>query len=113
LAQTYPGKIFSQKGIEAMNQGFFRRYAASIVALALVLAAFAATRYPKLSPDETASLASHFRFTRMPLAELTNHPPYKSVREVHPSLQRISAWISSLGAAATLPTSMAMACRTI
>src|SRR5262245_33590862 len=85
-----------------MKHGFFRRYAASIVALVLVLAALAATRYPKLPPAEAANLAAHFRFAKLPLAEVPNHPPYKNVREVHPSLKRISAWISSLGAAATL-----------
>ena len=85
-----------------MNHGFFRRYAASLVALVLVLAAFAATRYPKLPPDEVTSLAAQFHFAKLPLAEMPNHPPYKNVRQVHPSLQRISAWISSLGAGATL-----------
>src|SRR5262245_56194514 len=85
-----------------MKHGFFRRYAASIVALVLVLAALAATRYPKLPPAEAANLAAHFRFAKLPLAEVPNHPPYKNVRQVHPSLQRISAWISSLGAAAAL-----------
>ena len=42
-------------------------------------------------------LAANFKFDKMPLAEVPNHPPYKYIREVHPSLQRISAWISSLG----------------
>jgi enediyne biosynthesis protein E4 len=84
-----------------MNHGFFRRYAATIVGLVLVLAAFAVTQYPKLPPVESAQLAAHFKFAKQALPELTNHPPYKGVRAVHPSLARISAWISSLGAAAT------------
>ena len=79
-----------------------RRYAASIVGLVVVVAVFAATQYPKLSPEDTAKLAARFHFSKWPLPEAANHPPYKNVREVHPSLQRISAWISSLGAAATL-----------
>jgi len=36
------------------------------------------------------------------MPELANHPAYKFVREVHPSLKRIASWISSLGAAVTL-----------
>ena len=79
-----------------------RRYAATIVGLVFVLAVFAVTQYPKLSPEETAKLAARFHFSKLPLPEMANHSPYKNVREVHPSLQRISAWISSLGAAATL-----------
>ena len=47
-------------------------------------------------------LASRFSFKRFPLPETPGHPPYKLVRQVHPSLERISAWISALGAAATL-----------
>ena len=79
-----------------------RRYAASIAGLILVLASFAVTRYPELSPEESAKLASRFKFTKRSLPEVADHPPYKYVRQVHPSLQRISAWISSLGAAAAL-----------
>ena len=84
-----------------MKPGFFRRYAATIAGLVLVLAAFAVTQYPKLSPQDTAKLAAPFRFVKMPLSEVADHPPYKNVRAVHPSLQRISAWVSTLGAAAT------------
>jgi hypothetical protein len=49
-----------------------------------------------------AALAGRFSFKKSPLPEVPYHPPYKFVRQVHPSLERISAWISSLGAAATL-----------
>src|SRR2546430_4881127 len=83
-----------------MKPGFLRRYAASIAALVVVLALFLATQYPKLSPAESSELAARFHFSKAPLPEVHDHPPYKNVREVHPSLQRISAWISSLGAAA-------------
>lgn len=47
-------------------------------------------------------LAAPFKFDKMPLAEAPNHPPYKYVRQVQPSLSRISAWISSLGAAVAM-----------
>src|SRR5204863_419269 len=55
-----------------------------------------------LTAPDTAPLAAEFRFTKLPLEELPDHPPYKFVRQVHPSLSRISAWVSSLGASATL-----------
>jgi len=48
------------------------------------------------------ALAARFSFKRFPLPEIADHPPYKLVRRVHPSLERISAWISSMGAAVTL-----------
>ncbi len=78
-----------------------RHYAASLAGLALVLGLYAATQYPKITSTESAQLAARFKFHKLPLAEVANHPPYKSVRAVHPSLARISAWISSLGAGAT------------
>jgi enediyne biosynthesis protein E4 len=78
-----------------------RHYAATFVGLACVLTLYAVTQYPKISSEESAKLAARFRFTRLPLAEVANHPPYKNVRAVHPSLQRISAWVSTLGAGAT------------
>ena len=79
-----------------------RHYAATLVGLAVVLGLFFATQYPKLSGGESAKLAARFHFRKLPLPEVAGHPPYKIVRQVHPSLQRISAWISSLGAGATL-----------
>src|SRR6185503_19900866 len=57
---------------------------------------------PTPTTEEMAALAARFNFRKQPLPELPDHPPYKSVRHVHPSLERISAWVSSLGAAATL-----------
>ena len=55
-------------------------------------------RFPCLAPEGCAKLAAGFKFDKAPLPEVPDHPAYKSVRQVHPSLQRISAWISSLGA---------------
>jgi hypothetical protein len=81
---------------------WLRQYAAALVALVAVAASYALARFPTLSPDQTADLAARFKFTQHTLPEVPNHPPYKNVRQVHPSLQRISAWISTLGAAVTL-----------
>ncbi len=59
-------------------------------------------RYPCISMGDCLKLAVNFKFQKLPLAEVPDHPPYKYVRQVHPSLQRISAWISSLGASVAM-----------
>ena len=78
------------------------KYSTSFAAIALVAISYEMARLPRLSSNEMAGLASRFHFERSPLPEIPEHPPYKSVRQVHPSLARIAAWTSSMGAAATL-----------
>ena len=60
------------------------------------------TREWTLSKTESAEVVKNFRFSRMPLPEVNNHPPYKYVRKVHPSVQHIRAYISALGASVAL-----------
>jgi len=79
--------------------GLLRRRAASLVAILLVTTAYALTRLPISS--ERGELAARFRFTKIQLPELPGYAP-KQVRAVHPSLARISAWISATGAAVSL-----------
>ncbi|PWU10155.1 MAG: RNA-binding protein [Verrucomicrobia bacterium] len=79
-----------------------RRLAAAFAAIVLICLTYSLARFPSLSSDERAKLAAHFKFDKLPLAEVQDHPAYKYVRNVHPSLKRISAWVSTLGAAATL-----------
>src|SRR5438876_8948469 len=78
-----------------------RPHATRLVALALILTAYGFTQSPGPSGSERATLASQFRFTRTPLPELKGYTQ-RSVRAVSPSLQRISAWISSVGASVAL-----------
>ena len=61
---------------------------------AIVVAAicYTAARLPTLKDSELAALAGRFHFKKYPLPEILDHPSYKAVREVHPSLERISAW---------------------
>ena len=80
---------------------FFRRKTTAIVGVVLVAVLYLFMRQPQLSGEETRQLAAQFHFTPLPLPELPGYP-MKSVRAVHPSLERISAWISSVGAAAAL-----------
>jgi enediyne biosynthesis protein E4 len=54
-----------------------------------------------LSAQERERIGKAFSFERMQLPE-PQPAPTKRVREVHPSLKRIDAWISATGAAATL-----------
>ena len=80
-----------------MNKYFSRLAAVVLVAVCYVFA-----KVPTLPSSEMAALAARFSFNRFPLPEIPDHPAYKFVRQVHPSLERISAWVSSTGAAATL-----------
>ncbi|HZU31573.1 MAG TPA: CRTAC1 family protein [Candidatus Angelobacter sp.] len=77
---------------------WLQRNIAKIVALLLVLFLFFQARVPSISANEAAHLAGRFHFA--PYAfPLNGGAQTKSVRAVHPSLKRISAWISSVGAA--------------
>lgn len=79
-----------------------KKYASCLAALILVAVCYPFARPPSITESETAALAARFRFQKLPTAEPPDHPPFKQSRQVHPSLSRISAWVSSLGAAATL-----------
>jgi len=78
-----------------------RRRAAAIAALVLVLTIYAFARLPVPAPSVRAALASRFRFTRLAMPDIPG-TQFKYVRQVHPSLRRISAWISSVGAGVAL-----------
>jgi hypothetical protein len=73
------------------------------VAISLVLVGVLGwfTREPRLDPAEAAALAGHYRFQALPYPELAG-VPRKAQRQVHPSLRRISAWISAFGAGVAL-----------
>src|SRR5262249_36152027 len=80
---------------------FFRRYATPLAALVLVVGLYELTQLPALPRSTRDELASRFRFSRQPLPGLPG-ATHQSIRAVHSSLQRISAWISALGAAVAL-----------
>jgi hypothetical protein len=60
------------------------------------------TRLPALTPSEEDAVAASFHFTKIPLPEVANHPPYKYVRKVHPFVQHIRAYLSTIGGAVAL-----------
>jgi enediyne biosynthesis protein E4 len=88
----------------------FRSQSRRLAALAIVAVLYVLARPPEISRAERAALAERFHFVRAPLPELAGSssaaPGSRSdsrlVRPVHPSFARISAWISSVGAAVAL-----------
>jgi hypothetical protein len=78
-----------------------RRHAVHIFCLVVVLAIYGFARLPGMAESERAALASRFRFSRQPLQEIPGFPP-RYVRDVHPSMNGIKAWISSVGASVAL-----------
>ncbi|HEY0606953.1 MAG TPA: FG-GAP-like repeat-containing protein [Herpetosiphonaceae bacterium] len=79
----------------------FQQHLVRITALILIIPLYQLARLPTLSATEQTQLAGRFRFEHAPIPELTDQP-FRSIRAVHPSLERISAWISSVGAAVAL-----------
>src|SRR6185436_16615976 len=79
-----------------------KKYLSCLAAIMIAAICYAMARLPTLTSAEVDTLAARFTFKKLSLPEVADHPPYKFVRQVHPSLERIAAWVSSLGAAATL-----------
>jgi len=84
-----------------MVQQIVRRTVMTVAALGVVVVLYGFAHERNYSEVERSALASRFSFERCALSEAP-HGPYKFERKVHPSLRRISAWISSVGAAAAL-----------
>ena len=84
-----------------INAGAFRRHAAKLTAIILVFVVYGFARVPRVSESELAKLAEGFRFRAAALPALTGETP-KTIRDVNPSLRRVVAWISSVGAAVAL-----------
>jgi hypothetical protein len=78
-----------------------RRQAPRLVTLIVLALTYSLTRLPALPAGERATLASNFAFSRLPLPEPAGYAR-RSIRRVNPSLERIAAWISSVGAAIAL-----------
>jgi hypothetical protein len=84
-----------------IKDGAFRRQAAKLTAILLVLGVYAFARLPEPSESELAKLAEDFHFRVAPLPELSGETQ-KTIRDVNPSLRRVAGWISSVGAAVAL-----------
>lgn len=80
---------------------WLRANAAGTIAAVLIVAVWALARQPAYSSGEQAKLAAPFAFHTLPVSSAGTRPE-RSVRPVQPQLRRISAWISSVGAAVAL-----------
>src|SRR6185295_9407014 len=79
-----------------------RHNARTLAALLLVLGLFLALRLAlHINHEEVSAAAGRFKFSRSTLPELPG-PPIRNQRLVHPSLQRVSAFVSTVGAAVAL-----------
>lgn len=84
------------------SAGSIRPRVTLVVSVAIVVSLYFMTREPKLSRAESDEVVSNFKFSRAPLPETADHPPYKYVRNVHPSVKHIRAYVSTLGASVAL-----------
>jgi len=76
--------------------------ARTLAALLLVIGLFVALRVSlKVSEKEARAAATRFAFSRSTLPQLPG-PPIRTQRLVHPSLKRVSAFVSTVGAAVAL-----------
>jgi len=83
---------------------WFRRFVPGLTALVLIAALFAVAKsaVASTSGGEAAKVASHYKFTRMPIAMPPGYHPAQSVRPVNPAYQHIRSWISSIGSSVAL-----------
>ena len=86
-----------------MNPGpsRLRRAVTLLVTLVLVGALYLLSQLPTLPSTEAEAIAARFRFEKLPFPEPAGFP-HKTVRQVHPSLAHLSAYLSALGASAAL-----------
>ncbi len=84
-----------------MKWNALHRQLPRLVAFVAIAATYSLARLPHLAAAERLDLSASFAFERYALPSL-GHLPRESVRAVHPDLERISAWISSVGAAVAL-----------
>jgi hypothetical protein len=87
------------------TDGLWRRHAARLTALMLIVTLYGFARLPTLSPAERAALAARFAFQRLALPHLPaalGGGAERSFRQVNPSVANIQGWISSVGAGVAL-----------
>jgi hypothetical protein len=88
--------------ISASLRRSLRQNAAACAAAILLLITFFFTRLPAASIAERTELASRFRFSNQLISIDAPDHGFATVRKVHPSLNRISAWVSATGAGISL-----------
>lgn len=76
----------------------FEKIGLKLLAVGILVLLFSLTKLPKYSAEDEATFQSEFSFESNFLYEPKELVP-KSIRTVHPQYDKISAWISSVGAA--------------
>jgi enediyne biosynthesis protein E4 len=79
-----------------------RRLTPSIVALVLFVGLFFAVQFRQISSASADQIASHYKFTEMPIAMPPGYHPAQTIRPVNPAYQHLRSWISSVGASIAL-----------
>ena len=78
---------------------FIKRKSSLVCALFLVCFVYYGMKYPEINESEKQELTNGFKFSKL---ELNSTDSDKKVRKVHPSLERISSWISAVGASVSI-----------
>lgn len=97
-------KLFACVRFPLMNSSkpsLFARYATVVAAIIAVLVLYGMALPHAPSTEEQAALAMRFKFTRFDLPKPDGYFE-REARPVHPTMERISAWVSAMGAAAAL-----------
>src|SRR5580765_4337728 len=80
---------------------WLKRWLKGLSAVLILTGLYFTTQLPDVSARERIALTSHFQFQRSALPQVPGYPQ-KTIRLVNPRLARISAWVSSVGAAVAL-----------
>src|SRR5579884_358435 len=80
---------------------WLKRHFKEFSAVLILTSLYFATQLPHISARERNALTSHFQFQRSVLPQVAGYPQ-KTIRAVNPQLARISAWVSSVGAAVAM-----------
>ncbi|MBZ9803450.1 CRTAC1 family protein [Mesorhizobium sp. ES1-6] len=81
---------------------FLLRHAAKIATLSIALALYLAASPGHLTAQASADLAAPLRLSPTYLQPADTGRPFRTIRDVNPSLRRIDGWISSVGAGIAL-----------
>lgn len=79
-----------------------RRLVPAIAALTVFVGLFFAAQIPQVSATGADRIASHYKFTGMPIAMPPGYHPTQTTRRVNPAYEHLQAWISSVGAGIAL-----------
>ncbi len=80
---------------------FIQRQGRKVAGLMAMAAVYWAAQLPHLSTEDQARLSGQYRFAASALPDLPGINK-RTIRHVHPSLHKICAWISSVGASVSL-----------